>query len=111
MGSGNLREYQANRAAADGRHQVAAKNVRFGSEIAEDEIDLDGGFVMIPEAIPAAEPCFRLGDLWGADHDGRCWVGRRCPGLYATAVVPIEDRTIQLRCRSTKTLCGLAGVD
>jgi hypothetical protein len=41
---------------ADGRYQVAAKNVRFGSDIAEDEIDLDGGFVMIPEAIPESSP-------------------------------------------------------
>jgi len=42
--------------AADGRYQVAAKNVRFGSEIAEDEIDLDGGFVMVPETIPQPSP-------------------------------------------------------
>src|SRR5262249_13748837 len=28
----------------------------FGSEIAEDEIDLDGGFVMIPESIPHPSP-------------------------------------------------------
>jgi hypothetical protein len=43
---------------ADGRYQVAAKNVRFGgeSEIAEDEIDLDGGFLMIPETIPQPSP-------------------------------------------------------
>jgi hypothetical protein len=41
---------------ADGRYQVAAKNVRFGSEIAEDEVDLDGGFVMIPETIPQPSP-------------------------------------------------------
>jgi hypothetical protein len=41
---------------ADGRYQVAAKNVRFGIEIAEDEIDLDGGFVMIPETIPQPSP-------------------------------------------------------
>jgi hypothetical protein len=40
----------------DGRYQVAAKNVRFGSEIAEDEIDLDGGFLMIPETIPQPSP-------------------------------------------------------
>jgi hypothetical protein len=40
----------------DGRYQVPAKNVRFGSEIAEDEIDLDGGFLMIPEAIPQPSP-------------------------------------------------------
>jgi len=39
-----------------GRYQVAAKNVRFGIEIADDEIDLDGGFVMVPEAIPEAAP-------------------------------------------------------
>jgi hypothetical protein len=41
---------------ADGRYQVAAKNVRFSSEIAEDEIDLDGGFLMIPETIPQLSP-------------------------------------------------------
>jgi hypothetical protein len=41
---------------ADGRYQVAAKNVRFGTEIAEDEIDLDGGFLMIPETIPQPSP-------------------------------------------------------
>ena len=40
----------------DGRYQVAAKNVRFGSEIVEDEIDLDGGFLMIPETIPQPSP-------------------------------------------------------
>jgi hypothetical protein len=41
---------------ADDRYQVAAKNVRFDSEIAEDEIDLDGGFLMIPETIPQPSP-------------------------------------------------------
>jgi hypothetical protein len=35
---------------------VTAKNLRFGSEIAEDEIDLDGGFVMTPEGIPQPSP-------------------------------------------------------
>ena len=49
---------------ADCRYQVAAKNVRFDSEIAEDEIDLDGGFLMIPEAIPQPEPCSRSGHSW-----------------------------------------------
>ena len=47
--------------AADGRFQVAAKNVRFGSEVAEDEIDLDGGFLMIPETIPQPSPAPVLG--------------------------------------------------
>jgi hypothetical protein len=40
----------------DGKYQVATKNVRFGTEIAEDEIDLDGGFVMVPETIPQPSP-------------------------------------------------------
>jgi Protein of unknown function (DUF499) len=46
---------------ADGRYQVVEKNVRFGSEIAEDEIDLDGGFLMIPEAIPQPSPASTSG--------------------------------------------------
>jgi hypothetical protein len=36
----------------DGKYQVATKNLRFGNEIAEDEIDLDGGFVIMLETIP-----------------------------------------------------------
>jgi len=40
----------------DGKYQVATKNVRFGTEIAEAEIDLDGGFVMVPETIPQPSP-------------------------------------------------------
>jgi hypothetical protein len=34
----------------DGKYQVATKNLRFGNEIAEDEID--GGFVIMLETIP-----------------------------------------------------------
>jgi hypothetical protein len=40
----------------DGQYQVAAKNVRFSSEVAEDEIDLDSGFLIIPESIPQPSP-------------------------------------------------------
>ena len=37
---------------SDDRYQVSLEKVRFGKEIAEDELDLDSGFLMIPSAIP-----------------------------------------------------------
>jgi hypothetical protein len=41
---------------ADGKYQISPSSVRFAVEIPEDEVDLDGGFVIVPEAIPAANP-------------------------------------------------------
>ena len=37
----------------DGKFQVSRDKVAVGRIIAEDEIDLDSGFVMLPEAVPA----------------------------------------------------------
>ncbi len=36
----------------DGKFQVAPEKVRFATDIAEDEVDLDSGFLMVPSAIP-----------------------------------------------------------
>jgi hypothetical protein len=36
-----------------GKYQVARNKVRFNVPISEDEVDLESGFVMLPEAIPA----------------------------------------------------------
>ena len=41
---------------ADGKYQVAIDKVRIGVPVAEDEIDLDGGFIMAPETIPPLSP-------------------------------------------------------
>jgi Protein of unknown function (DUF499) len=41
---------------SDGKYQVAAGKVRIGMQIAEDEVDIDGGFVMVPETIPQPSP-------------------------------------------------------
>jgi hypothetical protein len=41
---------------ADGRYQVPLSKVRFNAAVSEDEIDLDSGFVMMPQAIPQAAP-------------------------------------------------------
>ncbi len=40
----------------DGRFKVPRERVRLGSEVADDEIDLDTGFIMLPQAVPQAAP-------------------------------------------------------
>ncbi len=40
----------------DGKYQVTLAKVRFDTVVAEDEIDLDSGFVMLPPAIPQPAP-------------------------------------------------------
>jgi len=41
--------------ANNGTFQVAVSKVRFGVAVAEDEIDLDAGFIMLPTSIPQPE--------------------------------------------------------
>jgi hypothetical protein len=38
---------------AAGKYQVARSKVRFDVPVADDEIDLESGFIMLPQAIPA----------------------------------------------------------
>jgi hypothetical protein len=38
---------------AAGKYQVARNKVRFNASLADDEVDLESGFVMLPQAIPA----------------------------------------------------------
>ena len=40
----------------DGKYQVALAKVRFDTQVAEDEIDLESGFIMVPQAIPKPAP-------------------------------------------------------
>ena len=82
---------------------MGAKNVRFGSDIAEDEIDLDGGFVMIPDAIPepwvGAEQACRLVDgiMAPEGHPGRRSVRQSPNGRNGiSASMPIETSCMQL---------------
>src|SRR5262249_36259332 len=39
----------------DGKFQVAVAKVRFKTTVADDEIDLESGFLMLPSAIPQPE--------------------------------------------------------
>jgi hypothetical protein len=40
----------------DGRYQVPRVKVRFDTVVAEDEIDLESGFLMLPQAVPLQVP-------------------------------------------------------
>ncbi len=40
----------------DSRYQVAPGKVRFDTQVAEDEIDLESGFIMVPQALPQPAP-------------------------------------------------------
>jgi hypothetical protein len=40
----------------DGRYQVNESKVVYGRTVSEDEIDLDSGFLMMPDAIPRTKP-------------------------------------------------------
>jgi hypothetical protein len=40
----------------EGKFQVAPDKIRLGVTVADDEIDLDSGFIMLPAAIPRPQP-------------------------------------------------------
>jgi len=39
---------------SDGKYQVILARVRFNTVVADDEIDMDSGFLMMPQAVPVA---------------------------------------------------------
>jgi hypothetical protein len=47
---------------ADGKYQVTPSKVRFDTAVALDEIDLESGFLMLPQAIPQAAPAPTAGE-------------------------------------------------
>jgi hypothetical protein len=40
----------------DGKYEVPVAKLRIGVAVAEDEIDLESGFIMVPQAIPLPAP-------------------------------------------------------
>ncbi|MFN4261830.1 MAG: hypothetical protein ACK4RK_21320, partial [Gemmataceae bacterium] len=49
--------------SAAGKFEVAANKVRFRTPVAEDEIDLESGFLMMAQAIPQPEPVAQADSL------------------------------------------------
>jgi hypothetical protein len=41
---------------SDGKYQITSAKVRFDTVVADDEIDLDSGFVILPQAVPQNTP-------------------------------------------------------
>jgi len=41
---------------SDGKYQVPVARVRFSTAVTEDEIDLESGFLMMPQALPVTAP-------------------------------------------------------
>lgn len=54
---------------AAGKYQVPWSKVSFNVSLSEDEVDLESGFVMLPQAIPADLPTLAPGFTAGAVHD------------------------------------------
>jgi len=70
---------------SDGKYQVPIARVRFGASVADDEIDLETGFLMMPQAIPIAAP-EPAGVTVGVGGDGQ--VPNVEPGFIPTPAEP-----------------------
>jgi hypothetical protein len=71
----------------DGKYQIAPTNVRFAVEIAEDEVDLDGGFVIVPETIPQPSPVPPSGTT-GTGQAPTAGTGSDAPGGFTEPTTP-----------------------
>jgi hypothetical protein len=88
---------------ADGKFQVASTKVRFKAAVSDDEIDLESGFLMLPQAIP--QPATGVGPttvLPGGETpqpgpDGVTLPpGVLPPGGTVTPVKPVGDKVVEL---------------
>ncbi len=53
---------------SDGRFQVSRDKVVFGRPLADDEIDLESGFIMVPETVPEAQTAVPTGTGTGSQQ-------------------------------------------
>ncbi len=67
----------------DGRYRIDRSHVAFGRSVAEDEIDLDSGFLMLPAALPVQT-------VEGADGDE----SRPEPGTLTGVEFEVRDRGV-----------------
>jgi hypothetical protein len=84
----------------DGKFQVALTKVRFKATVADDEIDLESGFLMLPQAVPQAtgtEPPIVVSD--GETPQPGPGGVTPPPGVIApgvTPVKPVTDKVVEL---------------
>ncbi len=87
----------------DGKFQVAVTKVRFKTPVAEDEIDLESGFLMLPQAIPEAapvvggqQPVVVVGGGGEAGPAGVGTTGVTIPGGTGTTTKPAGEKAVEL---------------
>ncbi|SPE59274.1 hypothetical protein SBV1_3090008 [Verrucomicrobia bacterium] len=82
----------------DGKYRVSASKVRFDTAIAPDEIDLDSGFILLPQSIP--QPAAPLGPTPpGPTPPGPIPPGATPPGAPAPGPTPpagAPQRSVEL---------------
>jgi hypothetical protein len=84
--------------SSDGKYEVAQNKVRFQVVVAEDEIDLDTGFLMLPQGIPKPEAPAGI-DTAGVQRGEGAVAGTISPGgqpLPGTAVASQLDTAVEL---------------
>lgn len=87
--------------SAAGKYEVAVNKVRFKVPIADDEIDLESGFLMMPQAIPQPAPVIDPGAIGGSAQPA---VGGGelpilpgvVPALPSVPLKPAVDRIVDL---------------
>jgi hypothetical protein len=87
---------------ADGKYQVTPGKVRFDTAVALDEIDLESGFVMLPQAIPQPAPTTTTGAP-GTTTPGTA----PTPTNPATAGAPISETPTSPVAGTLQTLVDL----
>ena len=89
---------------ADGKYQVTPAKVRFDTQVAEDEIDLESGFIMLPQAIPQPEKpavCPKCGK-----SPCQCAVPLQpCPKCGKAPCVCTTPPTVCPKCGKTPCVC------
>src|SRR5262249_18742978 len=91
------------------KFQVTVAKVRFKTTVAEDEIDLESGFLMLPQAIPEAAPAVGTGPavvVPGGGESGAAGVGTTggtttaiggtVPGGTGPAAKLATDKTVDI---------------
>jgi Protein of unknown function (DUF499) len=93
---------------SDAVYQIPAEKVKFGKQIAEDEIDLEAGFLIWPAAIPAAAPPASLPDnntLYPSNTDtatGAIGEGNGVANSGTTNVVQLPPNQVAVSSKRTR---------
>ena len=90
----------------DRKYQVSLEKVRFGTVVAEDEIDLESGFLMVPTAIPQVTPSISVTPPSAGVQMPTPGTGQLAPSPGVGAEAPTTagiQRTVELTFQGDRT--------